>query len=97
MESIGIRKNDHIILYAQPSCFYSSTRALAVLSLYGFSNVKILNGGFKTYCDENLPVEPGKEYTGSRSTISGLELDKSHLVEFEKVHEFAEGNLNFLI
>ena len=59
--------------------------------------MKVLNGGFKTYCDENLPVEPGKDYTGPKSTISDLELDKSHMVEFEKVHEYAEGNHIFSI
>ena len=60
--------------------------------MYGFSNVKVLDGGFKKYWDENFPIVPGEEYKGEKSKISELNLDKSHIVDFEKVHDFALGN-----
>mmetsp|Transcript_34475 Transcript_34475/g.39890 ORF Transcript_34475/g.39890 Transcript_34475/m.39890 type:complete len:311 (-) Transcript_34475:23-955(-) len=91
LQKLGVEKDDLIVLYAQEGKTVGVTRAFAILSIYGFKNVKILDGGLKKYRDEGYPTEPGKEYEGSHSKLDTLADPKSGLVTTLEVAEFALG------
>ncbi|RIZ58385.1 sulfurtransferase [Paraclostridium bifermentans] len=54
LSSIGIDVNSTIVVYDEK--IYSSPRAFVQLKYMGYKNVYILNGGFKAWKDNNLPV-----------------------------------------
>lgn len=54
LSSFGINQNSTIVVYDEK--LYSSPRAFIQLKSMGYKNVYILNGGFKAWKDNNLPV-----------------------------------------
>lgn len=54
LSSFGINQNSTIVVYDEK--LYSSPRAFVQLKYMGYKNVYILNGGFKAWKDNNLPV-----------------------------------------
>lgn len=93
MGNIGVNKNDHIVLYGQVGSVSGPTRAHFILNTYGFPNIKILDGGLKSYLADHLPTVPGEEFKGEKSVITGLTFEKDFIADFKFVHEFAEGKL----
>uniref|UniRef100_A0A7S3NA63 Rhodanese domain-containing protein n=1 Tax=Euplotes harpa TaxID=151035 RepID=A0A7S3NA63_9SPIT len=93
MENLGIGKNDNIVLYGQQGKISGATRAYFILSVYGFKNVRVLDGGLKKYVDEGLPTVKGEEYTGAKSKVTGLKLPQHKVAYYEEMKEFSEGKL----
>ncbi|WP_419743168.1 sulfurtransferase [Paraclostridium dentum] len=54
LSSFGINQNSTIVVYDEK--LYSSPRAFVQLKYMGYKNVYILNGGFKAWKDNNLPI-----------------------------------------
>ena len=54
LSSFGINQNSTIVVYDEK--LYSSPRAFIQLKSMGYTNVYILNGGFKAWKDNNLPI-----------------------------------------
>ena len=55
MESMGIGDDDLVVAYDNAGSLYA-TRFWWVLSYYGHTNVKVLNGGWRKWFDEGRPV-----------------------------------------
>ena len=91
MENIGINKSDNIVLYGQVGSVSGPTRAYAVLNTYGFSNVKVLDGGLKKYIADNLPTVPGEDFKGEKTFINGMTYNEDNIADFAFVHDFAQG------
>lgn len=94
MQSIGVAKDDHLVIYAHPGKHVGVTRAFFILDSYGF-NVKILNGGLYKYTDEGYPTVEGKDYTGKPSKITGLKYPSDSLVSLEDIKDFQSGSSDF--
>jgi len=68
MESMGIGNDDLVVAYDNAGSLYA-TRFWWVLSYYGHTNVKVLNGGWRKWFDEGRPATlevpdvPLKRYT----------------------------------
>lgn len=56
MKQLRIRKNDNIICYDNIGIF-SSPRVAWTLRLFGAERVRVLNGGFKKWLEENRVLE----------------------------------------
>ncbi|GAA0713518.1 sulfurtransferase [Paraclostridium ghonii] len=54
LSSFGISENSTIVVYDEK--LYSSPRAFVQLKYMGYKNVYILNGGFKSWKEINLPI-----------------------------------------
>ena len=54
VRKLGIQNSDEIIVYDQ-SGFFSSSRVWFMFKLYGHKNIKILDGGFKKWKENNSP------------------------------------------
>lgn len=94
LQSIGIEKDDHIVLYSQEGKTAGATRSFFILNSYGF-NVKLLNGGLFKYIAEGYPTEKGKIYTGESTKISGLADPSDSLITMSEIQEFEKGNSDF--
>ena len=55
MESMGIGNDDLVVAYDNSGSLYA-TRFWWVLSYYGHTNVKVLNGGWRKWFDEGRPA-----------------------------------------
>ena len=54
VRKLGIQNSDEIIVYDQNG-FFSSSRVWFMFKLYGHKNIKILDGGFKKWKENNSP------------------------------------------
>ena len=93
MQNFGLTRDDNVVLYGQPGKNAGAARAFVVLTSFGFKNVRVLNGGFKKWTDDNLPTEPGKEYEGSKSKPSKIHYPTHLVATYEEMKQFADGNL----
>ncbi len=72
----GINLNDEIIIYDQEG-YFCSTRVWFTFRLFGFKKVKILDGGFKEWYNQKLPLTNKiKKTTSSDLRINSYESDK---------------------
>jgi thiosulfate/3-mercaptopyruvate sulfurtransferase len=55
MQEMGIGDDNLVVAYDSNGCLWGA-RLWCVLNYYGHSNVKVLNGGWKKWVDEGLPV-----------------------------------------
>lgn len=58
IRSLGLNVNDNIVIYDEGT-FFDASRVFWALEVYGFSNVKLLNGGFEYW--ENLNYKTSNE------------------------------------
>lgn len=55
VRDLGLNIDDQIVVYDDGS-FFDASRIFWTLEVYGFKNVKLLNGGFDTWQNKNLPI-----------------------------------------
>ncbi|WP_122893803.1 sulfurtransferase [Arcobacter peruensis] len=55
VRELGLNIEDNIVIY-DDGVFYDASRIFWTLEVYGFKNVKLLNGGFDTWEKKKLPV-----------------------------------------
>lgn len=55
VRDLGLNIDDNIVIY-DDGIFYDASRLFWTLEVYGFKNVKLLNGGFDTWEKKELPV-----------------------------------------
>ena len=58
--SLGLDINKPTLIYDDGN-FFEATRVFWVLEVYGFSNVKLLNGSFDDWAKHNYPIAKGSE------------------------------------
>ncbi|CAI2376706.1 unnamed protein product [Moneuplotes crassus] len=93
LEALGINKTDELVLYFHPGKHSGATRAYVILNHYGL-NVKILEGGLRSYEGLGLPTQQGTDYSGERSIIGSLKSSKDLVVTLEEMHNFEEGKVD---
>lgn len=84
LSSFGINQNSTIVVYDEK--LYSSPRAFIQLKSMGYKNVYILNGGFKAWKDNNLPVT-NKIPSLSPSKTFNLSTNKSMICDINYVRK----------
>jgi thiosulfate/3-mercaptopyruvate sulfurtransferase len=60
---------------------------------YGFSHVRMLDGGLWQYMKEGYPVEEGKDYKGKKTIITDLSNPEKYLANIDEIKRFADGKL----
>jgi thiosulfate/3-mercaptopyruvate sulfurtransferase len=70
VERFGIGDQTRVVVYGTGSVWWA-TRVWWLFRLFGFDNVAILDGGWKAWTDDNLPVETGaaRSYPRGRFTV----------------------------
>ncbi len=53
VQNLGLQANDRIVIYDDGS-FFDAARLFWALEVYGFSNVKLLNAGYKQWSDKKF-------------------------------------------
>lgn len=64
MTRFGVHSGRHIVVYSSADPWWA-TRVWWLLRVFGFDNVSVLDGGFKKWQHENLPLETGEGYPRS--------------------------------
>ena len=86
MQSLGIRKGDDVIAYDEFHNLFS-TRFWWVCRLYGFDNVRVLDGGWQRWVELGLPVSirvPEIE----ESTGFPVEARRDYLIRLDELEAF---------
>ncbi len=55
IRNLGLKKEDNIVIY-DDGTFFDASRLFWTLEVYGFENVKLLNGGFTQWQQQNYKV-----------------------------------------
>lgn len=84
------------MLYDQPSNTLGVYRARFILKAYGFSNVRILEGGLAKWFSKNLEVEPGKGDPAEPIDLPLLTCDCSRLVQIDEIKDILRNKSDYL-
>ena len=83
VSDLGIKKDDHIICYDVLGIF-TSPRVAWMFKQYGHENISILDGGFKNWKLNNLPIETDKPISKEKSEYKASQ-SPTGAVSFEDV------------
>ena len=90
MQSLGIRRDDIIVVYdSAEQGIFSAPRVAWTLRIFGHEGVHILNN-FKIYTEEGYEVEQGEQEKFKASSYEAPALDKQKVVAFEEIREIAK-------
>lgn len=90
MSSLGIRKDDTVVVYdSQELGIFSAPRVAWTLKVFGHDSVHVLNN-FKLWVDEGYPTETGEFYTLECSPYPIPELNESKVVDFEEMRNVVD-------
>lgn len=90
MSSLGIRKDDTVVVYdSQEQGIFSAPRVAWTLKVFGHDSVHVLNN-FKLWVEEGYPTETGEFYTLECSPYPIPELDASKVVDFEEMRNIVD-------
>jgi thiosulfate/3-mercaptopyruvate sulfurtransferase len=59
VSALGIKNEDHVVIYDQSGMYMASSRAWWLFRLFGHENVYVLNGGLQAWIRAGFPVEEG--------------------------------------
>ncbi|OTB00736.1 hypothetical protein M426DRAFT_232744 [Hypoxylon sp. CI-4A] len=89
MSSLGIRKNDIVVVYDSKELgIFSAPRVGWTLRVFGHSNVHVLNN-FKLWVEEGYPTESGELYNVECNPYPIPQMDEAKVASFEQVREVA--------
>lgn len=91
MKTLDIKKSDSLIIYDKSEeGIYSSARLWFMFKLFGLKNVYVLNGGFKKWKKEKLPIDKNKSTntntaTNANELLFSYKADESKLINTEEM------------
>ncbi|KAF2717152.1 Rhodanese-like protein [Polychaeton citri CBS 116435] len=89
MESLGISKDDTVVVYDSAELgIFSAPRVAWTFRVFGHHSVHLLDN-FKLWVEQGYPVEEGEAKSAQRSSYPLPTLDKSKVVDFEEMKEIA--------
>ena len=71
VRDLGLNIDDNIVIY-DDGVFYDASRIFWTFEVYGFKNVKLLNGGFDTWEEKKLPISSEIVKTKSSTYIASI-------------------------
>lgn len=90
MSSLGVRKDDTVVVYDSLELgIFSAPRVAWTLKVFGHDSVHVLNN-FKVWVDEGFPIETGEFYTLECSPYPIPKLDESKVVDFEEMRNVVD-------
>jgi len=90
MQSLGIRRDDSIVVYDSAELgIFSAPRVAWTLRVFGHSGVHILNN-YKLWVEEGFPVEEGEQEKFEPTDYEASELDAQKVVDFKEMKEIAK-------
>ncbi|PGH28035.1 hypothetical protein AJ80_00290 [Polytolypa hystricis UAMH7299] len=90
MRSLGIRKDDEIVVYdSEELGLFSAPRVGWTLKVFGHSNVHILNN-FRLWVKEGYPTESGEVEPVERSNYEANSLNSDMVVHFPEINGIAQ-------
>jgi len=86
LDSLGIKKNSHVVIYDNVKGANSAARFWWMLKAIGHEKVQVLNGGFQKALADGFPTSSGNETPdkGTDYIISEWQLPKVDISEVEK-------------
>lgn len=94
MDQLGINQDTPVVTYDHLSNVFAH-RVAFILQLYGHDNVRILDGGYKKWKEENLSCEACE--TNITASASGFEVDENLVRTYEQMRKISKAKSEQII